>query len=78
MPFIACDIRIGRTPEQKSRLARALTQAVHEVTGVPIESIFITIRELPGFNFVEGGEHVPEYVPGPGGQDISRQLRTQT
>lgn len=73
MPFITCDIRIGRTPAQKSRLAKDLTQAVHEITGAPLSAVFIVIRELPGFNFVEGGVHVPDYVPGPDGKDIARE-----
>jgi hypothetical protein len=35
------------------------------------------MREMPGFNFVDAGEHVPDYVPGPDGQDLAghEQLR---
>ncbi len=77
MPIITCDIRNGRTNDQKSRLAKGLTQAIHEVTGVPIDYVFVVIREMPGFNFVDAGEHVPEYVPGPDGRDLAgeEQLR---
>ena len=71
MPIVTCDIRVGRTKEQKSQLATGLTQAVHEITGVPIDYIFLVIREMPGFNFVDAGEHVPEYVPGPDGEDLA-------
>src|SRR5258707_13988201 len=77
MPIITCDIRVGRTKEQKSKLALGLTQAVQDVTGVEIDNIFLVIREMPGFNFVDAGEHIPEYVPGPGGLDLAgeEQLR---
>ena len=77
MPIITCDIRVGRTKEQKSQLAIGLTKAVQEVTGVSIDYIFLVMREMPGFNFVDAGEHVPDYVPGPDGQDLSghEQLR---
>lgn len=71
MPIITCDIRRGRTEDQRSRMAKGITDAVHEITGAPIESIFLVMRELPGFNFVDGGEHVPEYRPGPAGQDLA-------
>lgn len=77
MPIITCDIRVGRTKEQKSLLAKGLTQAVMEVTGAPIDYIFLVMREMPGFNFVDAGEHVPDYVPGPDGMDLAghEQLR---
>ena len=77
MPIITCDIRVGRTNDQKSQLAMGLTEAVQEATGVSIDYMFVVIREMPAFNFVEAGEHVPDYVPGPDGQDLAghEQLR---
>ena len=79
MPIITCDIRTGRTKEQKSQLAMGLTNAVVEATGVSIDHVFLVMREMPGFNFVDAGEHVPEYVPGPDGQDLAghEQLRAR-
>ncbi len=71
MPIITCDIRNGRTKEQKSALATGLSKAVAEATGSGIENIFVVMREMPGFNFVDAGEHVPEYVPGPNGVDLA-------
>ena len=52
MPIITCDIRNGRTKEQKSQLAMGLTKAVQEATGVSIDHIFVVMREMPGFSFV--------------------------
>ncbi|TXN00736.1 4-oxalocrotonate tautomerase [Methylobacterium sp. WL64] len=71
MPIITCDIRNGRTKEQKSQLATQLTKAVAEATGIDAANVFLVIREMPGFNFVDGGEHVPDYVPGPDGIDLA-------
>jgi 4-oxalocrotonate tautomerase family enzyme len=71
MPIITCDIRNGRTKEQKHQLAIRLTDAVVEATGCGIENIFLVMREMPGFNFVDAGEHVPDYVPGPDGMDVA-------
>jgi 4-oxalocrotonate tautomerase family enzyme len=77
MPIITCDIRAGRTKEQKSHLATGLTKALQDVAGIDINHIFLVIREMPGFNFVDAGEHIPEYVPGPDGRDLAgeEQLR---
>jgi 4-oxalocrotonate tautomerase family enzyme len=79
VPIIQCDIRQGRTDDQKRKLAVGLTAAVSEVTGQSVESIFLVIREMPGFNFVDAGEHVADYVPGPNGVDLagSEQLRAR-
>jgi 4-oxalocrotonate tautomerase family enzyme len=71
MPIITCDIRNGRTNEQKHQLAMQLTQAVMEATGVDIDHIFLVMREMPGFNFVDAGEHIPDYVPGMDGMDLA-------
>jgi 4-oxalocrotonate tautomerase family enzyme len=77
MPIITCDIRNGRTKEQKSELARELTHAVAEATGSGIENVFLVIREMPGFSFVDAGEHVPDYVPGPDGVDLAGHEQLQ-
>ncbi len=65
MPVIQCDIREGRTEEQKSALAREITRVVHETIDAPIEYIYVLIRETPGLHHVKGGEHLPDYVPDP-------------
>lgn len=79
MPMIQCDIRRGRSDEQKRTLCRELIRVVNEVTKIPKDYVFIVIRELPGFNFVEFQEHVVDYEAGPDGQDIAgkRQLEQQ-
>jgi 4-oxalocrotonate tautomerase family enzyme len=79
MAIIQCDIRRGRSDEQKRRLAAGLTAAVVQCTGESIEQVFLVIREMPGPNFVDAGEHVAEYVPGPDGSDEagSAQLRAR-
>jgi 4-oxalocrotonate tautomerase family enzyme len=77
MAIIQCDIRRGRTDEQKRQLARSLTTVVSDAAGEAVDQVFLVIRELPGFNFVDSGEHVAEYVAGSDGVDLagSQQLR---
>ncbi len=64
MALISCDMRFGRTDEQKRKLAAGLLRVVSEATGETKEDIFLVIREGRGINFVEHGEHLPEYSDG--------------
>ncbi len=50
-----CDIREGRTKEQKEAMAREITRVVHETIGSPVEYIYVLIRETPGSHHVKGG-----------------------
>ncbi len=63
VPIIQCDIREGRTEEQKRALAREITRVVHETIGAPVEYIYVLIRETPGFNHIKAGHHLPDYKP---------------
>lgn len=71
MPTIQCDIRRGRTVQQRNQLVRELTRIVHEVSGAPMDTISAVVRELPGPDTYEAGEPSPEYVPGEGGVDLA-------
>jgi phenylpyruvate tautomerase PptA (4-oxalocrotonate tautomerase family) len=64
MPMISCDMRYGRSEEQKRALSAGLLRVVGEATGEPAENIFFVIREGSGINFVEHGQHIPEFVEG--------------
>ncbi|MEM5382941.1 tautomerase family protein [Paraburkholderia phymatum] len=64
MALISCDMRYGRTDEQKRRLAAGLLRVVSEATCETKNDIFIVFRGGRGINFVEHGEHLPEYVEG--------------
>ena len=57
MPMISCDMRYGRTDEQKRALSAGLLRVVSEATGEPPDNIFFVIREGRGINFVEHGKH---------------------
>jgi phenylpyruvate tautomerase PptA (4-oxalocrotonate tautomerase family) len=79
LAIIQCDIRRGRNDDQKRALARALIDVVAERCGETDDEILFVLREAPGFNFVEGGEHCPDYVAGPNGEDLAaaEHLRQQ-
>ncbi len=61
MPIIQCDIREGRTREQKHALVEAITDAVHQTIDAPREYIYVLVRETPGFNHFKSGEHLPDF-----------------
>lgn len=61
MPIIQCDIREGRTAEQKQAMAEAITQAVMDTIEAPREYIYVLIRETPGTHHVKAGQALPEF-----------------
>jgi phenylpyruvate tautomerase PptA (4-oxalocrotonate tautomerase family) len=64
MSIISCDMREGRTDDQKRALAAGIIEAVRTATGEPVSEMFMVIREGRGINFIEAGEHLPEFVEG--------------
>lgn len=80
MPIIQCDIRRGRTEEQLTRLAKSLTRAVQEITGEPLDTISVIVREWPGPKFFEAGVPSPDYVPAADGRDLAglEEIRSRT
>lgn len=61
MPIIQCDIREGRTAEQKTRLAEEITRVVMETIDAPREYIYVLIRETPGSHHIKAGNALPEF-----------------
>src|SRR6476661_3596999 len=64
MSMISCDMRYGRSDEQKRALSAGLLRVVSEATGETADNVFFVIREGRGINFVEHGQHLPEFVEG--------------
>ena len=64
MSMISCDMRYGRSDEQKRALSAGLMRVIGQATGEPPDNIFFVIREGRGINFVEHGQHLPEFVEG--------------
>ena len=63
MPVIQCDIREGRTEEQKRELAEEITRVVHETIDAPVEYIYVLIRETPGYHHVKAGVALEDWTP---------------
>lgn len=59
--MIQCDIREGRTEEEKQSLAREITRVVHETIDAPMDYIYVLIRETPGSHHVKAGSPLPDY-----------------
>lgn len=56
MPLVQINLLAGRTPEQKKALLEAVTAAVHDSIGAPVESVRVWIHELPRDSYMAGGE----------------------
>jgi 4-oxalocrotonate tautomerase len=76
MALISCDMRQGRTDDQKRQLAAGIIRVISEATDESKDNIFFVIREGRGINFVEHGEHLPEFVEGlVGDKDLIARLK---
>lgn len=74
MSWITCDMRFGRTDEQKRQLASGVIAAVRKATGEPLSNMVFVIREGVGVNFCEAGQHYPDYRPG-GDEELIAQVK---
>lgn len=55
MPTLRVELLEGRTPEQKTALVKALTQAVVESLGSKAESVDVVLFDIPRQNWATGG-----------------------
>jgi len=55
MPLIQVTMIEGRTALQKRALLAAITQAVHETLGAPMESIKVWVTDVPSDQFMSAG-----------------------
>jgi 4-oxalocrotonate tautomerase len=55
MPTLKVEMLEGRTPEQKTALVKALTQAVVDSLGSKPESVDVLIYDIPRQNWATGG-----------------------
>jgi len=55
MPLIQITMIEGRTDEQKRALLAAITQAVHETIGAPLDSIRAWVTDVPSEQFMSAG-----------------------
>jgi 4-oxalocrotonate tautomerase len=56
VPLVQINMADGRTPEQKRALLDAVTKAVQESIGAPLDSIRVWISEFPATDYMAGGE----------------------
>ena len=61
MPFIDVTMIEGRTNEMKAELIAELSEAASRVTGAPMETIRVVIREVPGHHWGVAGK--PKFPP---------------
>lgn len=55
MPLVEIHMLEGRTDEQKKALLAAVTAAVHESIGAPIESIRVWVQEFSAREYMAAG-----------------------
>ncbi|MFJ8869458.1 2-hydroxymuconate tautomerase [Streptomyces sp. NPDC102473] len=60
MPLIHVTLLDGRTPEEVASLGRALTDAVHETLGTPVDAVRVIVEEASPAHWFVGGRSVAE------------------
>jgi 4-oxalocrotonate tautomerase len=60
MPLVEIHMATGRTDEQKRALLQAVTEAVHNAIGAPVESIRVWIHEFAPSAYMAGGQLLSE------------------
>ena len=60
MPLIEIHMAEGRTAEQKRALLSAVTTAVHDSIGAPVESIRVWVHEFGAEEYMAAGELLSE------------------
>ncbi len=58
MPIAQINIIEGRSDEQKEKLIKKVTQAIHEAIDAPEQNVRVIINEMPKQHFGIGGESV--------------------
>lgn len=73
MPIVEAHVLEGYTPDEKSRLMRALTDAIRFVVPAPDDAITVMLHECPAENYGRGGRM---RSPAPALPDPERLVRT--
>ncbi len=60
MPFVEITLGPGRTPSQLRVLITALTGAVVDSVGAPLETVRVVIREVPDTHWAAGDVTIAE------------------
>ena len=60
MPLVQITLAKGRTAEQLQALGEAVTAAVHEAVGAPLENVRVVINECEPEHWFVGGESLAE------------------
>lgn len=60
MPYISIETFAGKTDEQKKHLIEEVTRAVTSSLGVPKESVWIVIKDIPKSDWGENGKPCSE------------------
>jgi 4-oxalocrotonate tautomerase len=56
MPLVNIDMWTGRTPEQKEKVIKKVTEAICESIGCPKEAVWVVIKDVPKENWGINGE----------------------
>jgi 4-oxalocrotonate tautomerase len=56
MPLVRIELFPGRSKEQKAQIAQAITRALVDIGGAPLEHTWVVFHEEPRENWCVGGK----------------------
>lgn len=60
MPIVRVEMWPGRTRQQKAELAKAITDAVHDIAGAPLEATIVVFADVSKDDWAEAGKLASE------------------
>lgn len=60
MPIVRVEMWPGRTRQQKAELAKAITDAVHDIAGAPPEATIVVFADVSKDDWAEAGKLASE------------------
>jgi 4-oxalocrotonate tautomerase len=60
MPVVTVDLVAGRTNEQKSKIADAITKAMSEIGGAKPEAVYVVFNDVERDDWASGGKLLSE------------------
>lgn len=60
MPIVRVEMWPGRTRQQKADLAKAITDAVHDIAGAPPEATIVVFADVSKDDWAEAGKLASE------------------
>lgn len=64
MPYVHIDWVAGQGPEKRDEVARRVTHAIHEITGIALKDIWVVFKDVEAAEWYVGDQSVQKIRSG--------------